>query len=63
MADELAPLPAGWSGPITYKSAARPDEYYYTNDLTHKEVRVTERPTEPTPQGIERLRDSNEGED
>ena len=54
MAEET-PLPDGWSV-VEYKTRAH--EYYYRNRITGKEVRVTERPTQPPPQGIELLRDS-----
>ena len=51
---EEPPLPEGWSV-ISYVRC-RPNEYYYHNRLTNKEVRALERPTEPPPEGVELLR-------
>ena len=53
MADE-PPLPDGWEV-VTY-ARGRPNEYWYYNSVTNKEVRVLERPTEPPPEGVELLR-------
>ena len=47
---EEEPLPAGWS--VVEYSRGRPNEYYYFNRLTRKEVRVLQRPTEPPPEGL-----------
>jgi hypothetical protein len=56
MAEDEAPLPAGWEV-IIYQSASRPSEYCYRNRITNKQVRVLERPTEPPPTGVDLLRE------